>query len=601
MAVADTVTEMFRRRVEAEGGAVAMREKTLGIWRPITWSEFDRCARHVGLGLIALGLRPGDRVCVLSRNNPEWLYVDLGVLGAGGVCAGIYPTDTPPQVAYVVGHCAASFLFVEDDEQLDKALEVRANMPSLMKIVVFDERAAADLADDTVIGLDELYALGRAREREEPALWPALAARAAADDLAILVYTSGTTGPPKGAMLSHRNVVSQCDALAASLPSRPGDERLSFLPLCHVAERILAYVCVRDGGTTNFAESLDTVAENLRELQPTVLMSVPRVWERFHSQVALAVRDAPRLQRWAYEWAIGLGSRLADHRIAGTTPPAGLQLACRLTRALVLGNVRRLLGLDRCRWLITGAAPIAPDLVRWYLALGLPMLEVYGQTECAGAATLMPQDAIRPGSVGKAVPGTEVALSSDGEILVRGPTVFMGYWNDPQATAETAVDGWLHTGDVGRIDDDGYLTITDRMKDIIVTAGGKNVTPSEIERQLKFSPYVSDAVVIGERRRYLTCLIMIDHENVAKFAQENAVPFTNFASLTRAAPVVDLIEAEVEAVNRRLAQAETIKYFRLIDRELDPEDDELTPTMKLKRAFVGRKYAALIDDMYRAA
>ena len=609
MAVADaregpageTVPAMFRHRAAVRREAVALREKALGVWRSVSWRDFEERARLAGLGLAALGLEPGDRVCVLSRNNPEWLYVDLGTLGIGGVCAGIYPTDAPQQVAYIVNHCAAKFLFVEDDEQLDKALAVRADMPCLRKIVVFDMRHLHDFADEAVIGMDALLELGRSAERRDVDLWHARTADVAADDLAILVYTSGTTGPPKGAMLSHRNIVQQCEGLRTLLPVSSDDERLSFLPLCHAAERILAYACIRHGVTTNFAESMDTVPENLRELQPTVMMAVPRVWERFHSQITLAVRDATPLQRWAYGVAVGLGLRVADHRTGTRPASAALRLADRLCRRLVLTNVRRMMGLDRCRWLLTGAAPIAPDLVRWYLALGLPMLEAYGQTECTGVATLMPPDGIRPGSVGKAVPHVEVALSTDGEILLRSGVVFMGYWNDPETTADTVIDGWLHTGDVGRIDADGYVTITDRMKDIIITAGGKNVTPSEIESQLKFSPYISDAVVIGDKRKFLSCLIMVDRENVTRFAQDNAVPFTDFASLTRARAVVDLIESEIDAVNAGFARAETIKQFRLIERELDPEDEELTPTMKLKRRFVSRKYAALIDDMYRAA
>jgi long-chain acyl-CoA synthetase len=314
--------------------------------------------------------------------------------------------------------------------------------------------------------------------------------------------------------------------------------------------------------------------------------------------VALRMREATWPGRVAYRWAIGVGMRVAERRIAGRRPPLALRLAFRVADFFVLDNVKRSLGLHRARGAATGAAPIAPELIRWYMALGLDMREVYGQTENTGLATGMPADRIKLGTVGTARPDTEVRISPEGEILLKGPHVFLGYYRKPEKTAETIVDGWLHTGDVGSIDADGFVTITDRMKDIIITAGGKNVTPSEIENQLKFSPYISDAVVIGDRRRFLSCLVMIDHETVAQFAQERNVPFTNFASLCRAKDVQDLIWGEIERVNRQLARVETIKKFRLIEQILTPEDDELTPTMKLKRALVNAKYKDVIDDMY---
>jgi long-chain acyl-CoA synthetase len=348
----------------------------------------------------------------------------------------------------------------------------------------------------------------------------------------------------------------------------------------------------------NFAESLDTVPEDIREVAPALFFAVPRIWEKFYSGVALRMREATWPGRVAYRWALGIGQRIAERRIAGRPVPWGLRLAFRVADFLVLDNVKRSIGLHRARGAATGAAPIAPELIRWYLALGINMLEVYGQTENTGLATAMPSDHIKLGTVGVARPDTEVRLSPDGEILLRGPHVFMGYYGKPEKTAETVVDGWLHTGDVGTIDAEGFVRITDRMKDIIITAGGKNVTPSEIENQLKFSPYISDAVVIGDRRKFLSCLVMIDHETVAQFAQERNVPFSNFASLCRASEVQDLIWGEIERVNRQLARVETVKKFRLIEQLLTPEDEELTPTMKLKRAFVNVKYRDLIDSMY---
>jgi long-chain acyl-CoA synthetase len=590
---------MFWSRVAAWENRTALREKRLGIWRATTWGDLGQQVKHVGLGLLSLGFEQGSRASILSTNRPEWLQADLGIVGSGGVAVGIYPTDAPAQVEYVLRDSGSTVVLVEDEEQLDKVLRVRERLPALAHIVVIDLEGLADFADPVVLSLEALAARGADLDRTQPGLWAARVAGPKPEDLAILVYTSGTTGPPKGAMLSHRNLVFQAEQGARLLPTRPGDERLAFLPLCHVAERVLgAYSSLYTGTVINFAESLETVPENLREVQPTVLGAVPRIWEKLYSTVTLAIADATPLARRAYRLALGIGYRVADHRLAGRPVPAGLAVARWLADRLVLRHVRQLMGIDRCRYLLTGAAPISPELIRWYLALGRDMLEVYGQTENTGLATWTPLDRIKPGTVGLPVPYGELRIAPNGEVLLRGEHVFMGYWNQPERTAEVIVDGWLHTGDVGKLDDEGYLRITDRLKDIIITAGGKNITPSEIENELKFSPYIADAVVIGDRRPFLTALIMIDHDNVAKFAQDRDVPFTNFQSLTRAQPVVDLIAEEVDKVNRRFARVETVKRFRLIERQLDPEDEELTPTMKLKRKFVNAKYTALIESMY---
>jgi long-chain acyl-CoA synthetase len=356
------------------------------------------------------------------------------------------------------------------------------------------------------------------------------------------------------------------------------------------------------GSVMNFAESPETVPDNLREVQPTAFLAVPRIWEKFYSGVTIALKDATPFQNWMYRRAMAVGYRMTDGKLDGETPALALRLANRAAYWLVFRNIRRMLGLDRCRIAFTGAAPIAPDLIRWYLALGIDMREVYGQTENCGVATLMPSDRIKLGSVGKAAPWGEVKISPEGEILIKGDYLFMGYLNQPEKTAETIdAKGWLHTGDIGSIDNEGFVKITDRMKDIIITSGGKNITPSEIENQLKFSPYISDTVVIGDKRPYLTCLVMIDQENVEKFAQDHDIPFTNYASLCRAAEIQDLIQREIEAVNANFARVETIKKFFLIERQLTPEDEELTPTMKLKRNFVNKRYAIEIEAMYGRA
>jgi long-chain acyl-CoA synthetase len=580
-----------------------MREKDRGIWKAYTWGQYGEAARAIGSGLIALGLAPGERAAILSENNKEWLFCDLGVLCAAGISTGIYPTDSPAQVEYLLNDCDAKYLFVEDEEQLDKILAVRERTPGLRKIIVFDMEGLRGFSDPQVMSLTDLMALGERHVREHPQEWESRIAVPQPGDVAIIVYTSGTTGPAKGAMLTHRNIIFQMGAFRRiGLPLEETDEALNFLPLCHVAERFGGcYNHIAAMHVVNFAEAPDTVPQNLREVAPHIFLAVPRVWEKLYSAVTIQIKEATALGRLAYRAAIAVGFKASAYELEGRPVPTLLRAVRAATDWLVLENIRVILGLDRIRWAATGAAPISPDLIRWYWAMGVRMYEVYGQTENAGLATSNHPGALRIGSIGRAAPATEVALSPQGEILLRGPHIFKGYLNKPDKTAEALHDGWLHTGDVGVIDGDGFVRITDRMKDIIITAGGKNITPSEIENQLKFSPYISDAVVIGDKRNYLTCLIMIDHDNMVKFAQERNVPFTNYASLCRAPEVLELIGREVEAVNRKFARVETVKKFRLIDQLLTAEDEELTPTMKLKRSLVEKKYGDLIKDMYASA
>ncbi|HMK70268.1 MAG TPA: long-chain fatty acid--CoA ligase [Xanthobacteraceae bacterium] len=603
LTVAETVPKSFLLAVKTRADQPALREKVLGIWQTVTWNDWLDRAKEVAFALDGLGFRAGDVASVLANTIPEWCYVDMGILCAGGVSSGIYPTDSAKQVAYLLNDSRSRVLFVEDDEQLDKALEARANCPSLERIVVFDMEGLTEFADPMCMSFDQFLAAGRARIAGGDQRWAEMVACRRPEDLAILVYTSGTTGPPKGAMLSHRNIVTQMRHAPEVLDFRDGEERVAFLPMCHVAERVAGcYYGIATGAVANYAESPETVLENFCEAQPTLIGAVPRVWERLYSATMIALKDATTLERRAYRLAIAVGYRVADARLDRRAPTWFERLAFAAAYWLVLRNIRVMIGIDRCRWLWTGAAPIAPDLIRWYLALGMNMYEVYGQTENTGLATVMPPDAVKLGTVGKPVPYAEVTLSPQAEILIRGDIVFMGYLNQPARTAETIDrDGWLHTGDVGLIDNEGYVRITDRMKDIIITAGGKNITPSEIENQLKFSPYISDAVVVGDRRPYLTCLVMIDQENVEKFAQDSAVPFTNYASLCRAREIQDLIWGEIEKVNANFARVETIKRFHLIEQQLTAEDDELTPTMKLKRKFVNEKYKSEIEAMYRSA
>jgi long-chain acyl-CoA synthetase len=598
----DTMAQMCANAIRQRGDAVWLRQKVLGIWQATTWRQFGVIVREITQGLCALGFVPGECASILSNTCRDWVFADFGVLCAGGISNGIYPTDAPAQVEYLLTDSDSVYLFVEDEEQLDKVLAVRERLPKLRRIVVFDMEGLARFSDPQVLSLDALRELGRQRAATHADEFDRRVASRKADDVAVLIYTSGTTGKPKGAMLTHHNLVYTVRGFNLVIAQDESDERIAFLPLCHVAERLGgAFFGLYTGTKLNFVENPDTVPENVREIAPTVFTAVPRVWEKFYSGVTIALAEATRLQQVVYRWALRAGEQVADRFVAGAPIPAALRVKYRVARKLALDNVRRMIGIDRARFLVTGAAPISPELVRWYLALGVPMCEVWGQTESCGASTATPAQRIRPGRIGIAAPYNEVKVDGHGELLIRGPNVFKGYLNQPQKTAETIdAEGWLHTGDVGEVDADGYFRITDRMKDIIITAGGKNITPSEIENELKFSPYITDAVVIGDRRSFLTALVMIDQDNVEQYAQHHDVPFSNYASLTRAREVIELIQGEVDRVNRKFARVEQVKQFRLIEQRLTAEDEELTPTMKLKRSLVQNKYAALIEEMYRA-
>ncbi|MGE0500734.1 MAG: long-chain fatty acid--CoA ligase [Rhizobiaceae bacterium] len=595
----DTLAKLFLQRCKELGPKVAHREKDYGIWLSYTWADFLEHARLIGLGLISLGLKRGDVVSILSEDNKEWIYTDLGVQSVGGIASGVYTTDSASQLAYLVTDSDSRFLFVENDEQLDKYLSVRDRMPGLSRVIVYDRDGLHGFEDDRVIFLDDLYRIGREFLKANPNRFDEEVAKSAPKDTAILVYTSGTTGPPKGAMISNENIMASISGALITLPVKEGDEQVCFLPLCHILERLItAFIPIALKSTVNFAESPETVFDNVREVSPHVFTAVPRVWEKVYSRVAIMAGESTFLGRWAYKRAVATGMKRAECLEDGKPVPLLTSAAYAFWDFMVLNNLRRMLGFDRLRRGTTGAAPISPDLLRWYKAIGVTVLEGYGMTESSGVISLNLIDGYKTGSIGKPVPGSEVRIAPDGEIQYRGGNVFKGYWNKPEKTAETIVDGWLRTGDMGRIDNQGFLHITGRLKDIIITAGGKNITPAEIENRLKFSPYISDAVLIGDKRKYLTCLIMIDQENVEKFAQDRRVPFGDFKSLCAAEEVRELIAGVVEETNREYARVEQIKDFRLIDVLLTAEDDELTATMKLKRSFVEQKHKKLIDEMY---
>lgn len=588
---------LFFQQVEAFGDRVALRRKQYGIWNRTSWKEYGQAVKETASGLLTLGLHQGDRVAILGDNRPEWLICHLATMSIGCVTCGVYSTSAPEQVAYVVGHSESKVLFVENEEQIDKVLQILPQL-DLKKVVVWDPKGLWGFSHPGLLFYEEFLEKGRACLKENPG---GVAARLEAIDpehTAMMIYTSGTTGPPKGAMITHHNIMSIAESFMASIPMYPDDEMLSYLPLAHIYENLISvFQAIQSGGTVNFVESMDTLAQNLREVSPTVFASVPRIWEKFASMIEIRMADSTLLKKALYRIALLVGLRYVRAQ-KKTRERLLWSLLYWPLYGMVLHHLRRQVGLERVRWAICAAAPASPELFEYFNALGVPLREGYGQTESTGVIAIQRIDRPRWGFVGEPLPGVEVKIAEDGEILAKGPGVFKGYFKDPELTASTIKDGWLHTGDVGSVED-GFVRIMDRKKDIIITAGGKNITPAFIENKLKFSPYIQDAVVIGDGRKYLIALILIDEDNVTKYAQDHRVPFTTFADLTQNPEIRKLIEGEVSKVNKTLSKVESIKKFDLLSRRFYEEDGDVTPTKKVKRRFLEKRYADLIQKLYK--
>jgi long-chain acyl-CoA synthetase len=591
-----TLPAILLDRARTTPTGIALRKKELGRWKEYDWQTYALRAARIAGGLRTLGVEPGDRVAIHAENRPGWVMADLAIQGIGAICVGIYPTSPESEVAYLMNHSGSTVLIAEDEEQLDKALAVRDELITLRKIVVMDTRGV-DMSDDLLLSFEELESLGFAASLET------FAAEVSSIDpskTAVIVYTSGTTGPPKGAMISHDNLIAATESAAAQFAVSPGDEVLSYLPLCHIAERLVSVInAVGVGYTVNFGEGGESFVTDLQEVQPTFFLGVPRVWEKFMAGVEIRMSDASRIKQAVYRSQMKRGAKIAQSRMKGGLG-AGGKISYLIGWLLLYRSVRKKLGLLRVREALSGAAPISPQVLEYFWALGVPVREGYGQTENTAQATITPIDDVRIGTVGRAVPGSEVMIGPGGEILTRGPGTFVGYYKDPTATAETVdADGWLHTGDVGVLDADGFLTITDRMKDIIITAGGKNVSPSEIENKLKVSPFIREAIVVGDARKYLTALIGIEADTVGNWAARRNLMFTTYADLASKPEVVELITTAVDEANIELAQVETIKAFRLLPKELDQEDGEVTATQKVKRKAIAQEFDSLIESMYQ--
>ncbi len=597
--VGDTLPKLLRERARLAPQDVALREKEWGIWQRVTWEEYLAQVRRFALGLTSMGLRRGDRVAILSENCREWLYAELGAMSAAAVGVGVYPTSPAAEVQYVVAHSEATFVVCEDQEQADKILEVGAELPLVRHIVVADMKGLRRYRDPRLLSFEEVGRRGAEHDRAHPGLFDEMVDATRAEDLAFLIYTSGTTGFPKGAMINHRNILAQARAATEAIGVRSGDAVVSYLPLCHVAEQIFSvYLPLWRGLTVNFAESIRTIQEDLREIAPSVFLGVPRIWEKLQASIQVKIQEAAPWRRALFGWALRRGGRAAEARLAGRPPGPGERLGRGLAWLLVLRALQNYVGLRKARLTFSAAAAISPEVLRFFHALGIPVREGYGMTECTGFSFVQRSGEIRLGTVGRPIPGLEYRLADDGELLKRGEVVFQGYFKNPEATAETLRDGWLCSGDVAEQDPDGQLRIVDRKKAIFVTAGGKNVSPSLVENTLKVSPYLKEAVVVGDGERFLAALLQIDFENVGQWATERRLAYTNFRSLTLLPEVKDLVAAEVEKANQGLAPVEQVRTFRLLDKELDHDDNEVTATMKVRRKTIYKKFAPLIADIY---
>ncbi|HEY7726792.1 MAG TPA: long-chain fatty acid--CoA ligase [Anaeromyxobacteraceae bacterium] len=595
----DTFPKLLVRNAERTPQAVALREKEFGVWQSYTWREYHDHVRDFSLGLVALGLRPGDKLAIIGDNRPEWIWSEIAAQAAGAASVGLYQDSNLNEVAYVIDHCDATVVVAEDQEQVDKILDMLDKLPKVRNVVYTDPRGLRKYRHPALLSFEAVEEKGRAHARAHPDLWRESVGRGRADDLAIVCYTSGTTGFPKGAMLSFRNLLAMAMNLHQVDPKRPGDEFVSFLPLAWIGEQMMALsTALAVGFTVNFPEEPETVTENIREIGPNVMFAPPRVWEGLNSTVQVRIMDTSPFKRFMYELCLPLGRKVADLRFEKKPVPLGLKVLHRLAHWGLLRALRDRLGFTNLRSASTGGAALGPDVFRFFHALGVPLKQIYGQTEISGISCIHREGDIQFHTVGVPIPDTEVRVSEAGEILSRSESVFLGYYKNEQATREAVVDGWLHSGDAGYLAEDGQLVVIDRLKDVMKLADGTQFSPQFIENRLKFSPYVKEAVVVGKDRPYLTAMLCIDMGVVGKWAERNRIAYTTYTDLSARPQVYDLVQAAVDEVNGTLPPAARIRKFVLLYKELDADDEELTRTRKVRRGFVEERYRDVIQALY---
>ena len=576
-----------------------MREKEFGIWQEFTWRRYHEHVKHFSLGLSSLGLSRGDKVAVIGDNRPEWVWAEVAAQAAGAVPLGLYQDSTLKEVAYVIDHSDATFVVAEDQEQVDKILEIRDQVPKVRYIVYTDPRGMRGYRQPFLIDFREVETAGRDLEEREPDLYGRNVGAGRGEDLAFLCYTSGTTGFPKGAMLSFGNLLTMAKNLMAVDPKFESDEFVSFLPLAWIGEQMMCLSsALLAGFTVNFPEKPETVQENIREIGPHIMFSPPRIWENMTSTVQVKVMDASWLKRRMYGWALPVGYEYADAVFRKRTPDPFLKLRYRLAYALVFRALKDRLGLLRIRTASTGGAALGPDVFKFFNAMGVNLKQIYGQTEISGISCIHRDGDVNFDSVGKPIPETEITISDAGEILSRSPSVFLGYYKSTEETERTLSGGWLHSGDAGYFTDDGHLVVIDRVKDVMRLTDGTVFSPQFIENKLKFSPYVKECVCLEDGRAFIAAMICIDYPNVGKWAETRRISYTTYTDLAEKPEVQELIGSEVGKVNATLPESTRVRRFILLYKELDADDDELTRTRKVRRSFVGERYRHVIEGIY---
>jgi long-chain acyl-CoA synthetase len=600
----DTFPKLVQRNAERFPAKVAIREKDYGIWQSYTWRDYLERARLIALGLASLGFRRGDKTAVVGDNRPELYWAMLATQALGGVPVPLYQDSIEREMQYVLDHAEARFAIVEDQEQVDKLLSVRAHCPRLEYIVYDDPRGLAQYSDPCLLSLEALEARGRDFARQRPGTFEDEVARGAADDLAIILYTSGTTGNPKGAMLSHRNLILTAANAIAQEGLTASEEVLAYLPMAWAGDHMFSFAqSIVTGFTTSCPESAATVLHDLREIGPTYFFAPPRIWEAILTSVMIRIEDASRVKRAMVHFFLGTARRREDRRMARR--PAALvdRLLYQVGRLLVYGPLRDNLGMRRIRTAYTAGEAISPELLGFFRALGVNVKQVYGMTESSALVSIQRDDDVKLDTVGPPLPGVEVRISEAGEVLYRAPGVFLGYFKNPEATRETLEDGWVHSGDAGVFDRDGHLKIIDRARDVGRLADGTLFAPKYLENKLKFSPYVKEAVCVGAGRPFVSALLNIDLGSVGSWAERRSLAYTSYTDLSQKPEVQELIRQEVARVNRSLLGEEAlrgaqIRRFLLLHKELDADDQEITRTRKVRRGFVAQKYAPLIDALY---
>ena len=599
--IVNTVPKLFWYNVENYGNDITMWRKNKGIWESHTWNDYGNWARDLGHALIAEGLQKGDKVSILSETRLEWVVIDMAIMGIGCITAPVYASNTEDQVKYIVKHSESKIVFAEDQEQLDKMMSIWDDLSEIKKVVVIDKYIPNELPN--VISIEKFRKLGMSHRTKNTGNFEEILHSIKPDDIISFTYTSGTTGDPKAGMFNSTNVISVAKNLPDLLPTYRNDLGISYLPLSHIAERLLGhFIKLYSGYVTVYADSLEDMPYNLRQTGPTVMFGTPRVFEKFYAKISIAIKGATTFQKRIYNWALSVGKKYSELKDEGKEPSIWIKLNRLLAHFLVFRKIKDMFG-GNIRYLLSGAAPISPNIIRYFHWVGLDIYEGYGMTETTGIVTGNKIGKAKIGSVGQALANTQIKIAADGEICTLCPQNISGYYKNEGDTKELLIpdengDIWLHTGDIGYLDEDGYLFITDRKKDIIITAGGKNVAPQNIENLLKTSPYISLAMVYGDKKPYLTALITLDEDEIAKFAKDNSIMYQDLSDLTKKQKVIDLIKGEISLLNRDLASYETVKKFRILEEELDQDKDEVTPTLKVKRKVVINNYQELINEMY---